>query len=125
MTRVGHRGIDMSNNKNTDSNVTSDEKSNNKEADLKAQIKRDQDFLIKVFSEETVKRKEISENLKKFHEMVDEKEDDIKEGMKKEYLTDSKMMLDKINSFKEKLKNNHILTNKQYKVLISSKKQLF
>ncbi len=106
MTRVGHRGIDMSNYKNTDSNATSDEKSNNKEADLKAQIKRDQDFLIKVFSEETVKRKEISENLKKFHEMVDEKEDDIKEGMKKEYLTDSKMMLDKINSFKENLKNN-------------------
>lgn len=105
MMRGEHRGIDMGNN-NNGSTTTSEEKQN-KGDDLKAQIKRDQDYLFKVVTEETIKRKEINENLKKFHEMVDEKEDEIKEEMKKEYLADSKSMLEKINAFKENLKNNN------------------
>lgn len=105
MMPEGHRGIDMTDDKNNDSTVATDGQKQNERDELKAQIKRDQEYLSKVFIEEKVKRQEISDNLKKFHEVVDEREEAIKEGMKKEYLTDSKMMLDKINSFKENLKN--------------------
>ncbi|MBR1759797.1 MAG: hypothetical protein IJ741_01285 [Schwartzia sp.] len=106
MTPEKHRGIDMNDAKRKDSTVAADGQKQNEQDELNAQIKRDQEYLSKVFIEEKIKRQEISDNLKKFHEVVDEREESIKEGMKKEYLTDSKMMLDKINSFKENLKNN-------------------
>ena len=101
MTRGDYRGIDMSGDNNQ--NDLSDKEF---KEDLKKHIKNNQDFLLKIVGEEREKRKEISENLKKFHETIDEKEADIKEEMKNEYLNDSKMMLEKINLFKKNLTNN-------------------
>ena len=88
---------------NNNQNDSSDKEFN--EEDFKKHIKDNRDFLLKIVGEERAKRKEISENLKKFHEAIDEKEDDIKKEMKNEYLNDSKMMLEKINSFKKNLKD--------------------
>ena len=97
-----YRGIDMSD--KIKQNDLSDKES--KEDDLKKHIKNNQDFLLKIVGEERAKRKEISENLKKFHEIIDEKEADIKEEMKNEYLNDSKMMLEKIYLLKKNLKDS-------------------
>lgn len=81
------------------------EKKQKAECEVKEQLKASKQFLHQIYLQEQKKRQQIAENLAGFHQKIKEAEPQIQAEMEKKYLSDGKVMLEKIKAMKAQFKD--------------------